>query len=235
MNRLSVTVVFALLPVLGACNKSSGSGLPSGLARFDAQLFTASGISIFHPLELGTHFEYATVTDGGVETIVVDVTHDTRVIMGVTCIVVRDTVHLDGELVEDTYDWFAIDKNGDLWYFGEDVKDYENGVLVSTEGSWEAGVDGALPGILVPAMPVVGQEIQQEYYEGEAEDRTRIEAIGETVVTSAGTFANCLKTRDFTPLEPGIFEFKYFAPGIGLVLIEEMNGTFIELTGISQP
>ena len=147
------------------------------------------------------------------------VTDETKEILGVTCIVVKDTVwDEDDELVEDTYDWYAQDKDGNVWYFGEDSKEYENGEVVSTKGSWESGVDGAKPGIIMEANPKVGNSYYQEYYEGEAEDMAEVISLGEPVSVPYDSFKNCLKTKEWTPLEPDIIANKYYAPGIGFVL-----------------
>ena len=118
----------------------------------------------------GTTFTYESVTEEGTEEDIVVVTNETKEILGVTATVVRDTVTLDGELIEDTFDWFAQDKEGNVWYLGEDTKEYENGEVVTTEGSWEAGVDGAEAGIVMLADPQVGDTYRQEWYPGHAED-----------------------------------------------------------------
>ncbi len=131
------------------------------------------------------------VYEGGdgaeVEHIEVVVLSETRVVMGITATVVRDTVTVDGELVEDTYDWYAQHAAGNVWYLGEDSKEYEAGEVVSTGGSWEAGVDGALPGIVMKADPQVGDAYRQEYYTGEAEDMAEVVRAGvaETVALGA--------------------------------------------------
>ena len=169
------------------------------------------------PLIPGTTFIYEGKTEDVREKIEVIVTHDTKEILGVTCIVVRDTVSVDGKLVEDTYDWFAQDKDGNVWYFGEDSNDYENGKLTGSAGSWEAGVDGAKPGIIMKADPQIGDAYRQEYYKGEAEDLAEVISLDESISVRYGPFENCLKTKEWTPLEPDVVENKYYAPGIGLV------------------
>jgi hypothetical protein len=131
---------------------------------------------------------------------------------------VHDTASIAGEVIEDTFDWFAQDKDGAVWYMGEDTKEYSQGMVVSTEGSWEAGQDGAQPGIIIPAMPMVGDKYRQEYYACEAEDMGEILELDATATTPAGSFTGCLKTRDTTPLEPNVNEEKYYCPGTGLVL-----------------
>jgi len=167
----------------------------------------------------------------------VTVTNETKEIMGVTCVVVRDTVTVDGELVEDTFDWYAQDKYGNVWYFGEESKQYEDGDLVSLEGSWKAGVDGAQPGIIMEADPVVGDLYRQEFAPGEAEDMGEVLALGETVTVPAGTFTDCLKTKDFTPMEPEVVEHKYYAPGVGVVkeVMVEGGTDIVELMEIVGP
>jgi hypothetical protein len=132
------------------------------------------------PLTPGSRWVYEGVEDGQVERVEVVVTEDRREVLGVSTIVVRDTVSEDGEVIEDTLDWFAQDREGNVWYFGEDSREFEDGEQISTEGSWEAGVDGALPGIVMLAQPQVGDAYRQEYDEGEAED------LGEVVGVGAG-------------------------------------------------
>ncbi len=185
------------------------------------------------PLVPGTTYTYEKDTADGLETTEVEVLHATKVILGVTCVVVRDIVTLDGDLVEDTLDWFAQDVFGNVWYLGEESKDYENGVLVSTEGSWEAGVDGAVAGIIMLASPIIGIAYRQEFYAGVAEDMGAVEALRETVTVPFGTFTDCLKTRDFTPLEPGVAERKYYARGVGRILETNDDGERAELISVA--
>ncbi|WP_342303874.1 hypothetical protein [Methanolobus sp. ZRKC5] len=170
------------------------------------------------PLKPGTTFVYEGETEEGTERNVVFVSPQKKVVMGVTTTVVEDRVWENGELVEETYDWFVQDKDGNVWYFGEDSNDYEDGEIVSTAGSWEAGVDGAEPGIIMKANPQVGDDYQQEYYEGEAEDMAEVLSLDESVSVEYGSFDNCLQTKEWTPLEPGIEEHKYYASGVGLLL-----------------
>jgi hypothetical protein len=214
------------LGIAAACtNNSNGEGVPV-LPEFLAQNFPGGPVTNpFFPLAVGSVRTYEKMTDEGLEQVVVEVTADTKVILGVTCVVVRDTVTLDGEVIEDTFDWFAQDMDGNVWYLGEDSKEYEDGMVVSTEGSWEAGVDGALAGIIMWGAPVVGTTYRQEFYEGEAEDMGTVIALDAMVTVPWGAFAGCLETEDFTPLEPGHVEAKYYAPGIGLVLeVDEEAG-----------
>jgi hypothetical protein len=180
----------------------------------------------YFPLVPGTTFVYE-----GAEHVEVHVTNATRIVMGVVCTVVRDTVSEDGAVVEDTYDWYAQDVHGNVWYFGEDSREYEDGKLKGTAGSWEAGVDGALPGIIMFGHPLAGVTYRQEYLKGEAEDMGAVLSLNATATVPLGTFHGVLRTKDFTPLEPGVLEHKYYAPGVGLVL-EEEGSSRVELTEV---
>jgi hypothetical protein len=160
------------------------------------------------------------------ERIEVIVTSKKKRVEGIEALVLRDTVtsRPGGELVEVTDDWYAQDREGNVWYLGEDTKEYENGEVASTSGSWEAGVDGAEAGIIMSADPGPGVTYRQEHYEGEAEDRAKVISIDETVKVPAGTFRNSLKTLETTPLEPSNKELKYYAPDVGPVLRTNEDG-----------
>ncbi|MEE8148119.1 MAG: hypothetical protein V3T24_10980, partial [Longimicrobiales bacterium] len=178
------------------------------------------------------HTYQVKTTAGDIEIIVVEVLPTTRVVAGVECAIVRDRVFCEDLLVEDTYDWYAQDQNGNVWYMGEEVTNYEyddDGNLIGTDsaGAWEAGQDvagvgsNAIPGIIMKTSFVVGDTYQQEFYAGEAEDRGEIFALDVAVTLADGTAYTCLQTRDTNPLDPGVVEFKYFAPGVGVVLEEK--------------
>jgi hypothetical protein len=137
---------------------------------------------------------------------------------------VRDTVTVDGELVEDTYDWYGQDEAGNVWYLGEDTAEYENGQVVSTAGAWESGVDGALPGIAMEASPQVGDSYRQEYYQGEAEDMAEVVRVGATEELAGGSIDDLTVIKEWTPLSPEIVEEKYYAPAVGLVLETTVTG-----------
>jgi hypothetical protein len=171
----------------------------------------------FLPLKPGTTLVYEGETDEGMERIEYAVTHKTKEILGVTCVVVHDQVTLEGELIEDTYDWFAQDKQGSVWYFGEASMEWEDGMVVSTFGSWEAGVDCAKPGIVMKAEPKVGDNYRQEFYPCIAEDEATVLALDETITVPQGTHQNCLRTHDFTQLDSEVNEEKVYARGIGVV------------------
>ena len=137
---------------------------------------------------------------------------------------VRDTVTEDGLLVEDTFDWYAQDADGNVWYLGEETAEFEDGHLAPREGSFEAGVDGALPGVVMPADPAAGLEYRQEYYAGEAEDNGAVLATGQQVEVPQGHFDEALLTADTNALEPEVLEYKLYAPDVGLVLTLDVSG-----------
>ena len=161
---------------------------------------------------------------GSEQRIEVTVTDRTKEIAGVRARVVHDVVTRGGRLVEDTYDWYAQDRAGNVWYLGEDTKEYENGKVVTTKGSWEAGVDGAQAGVIVPARPGVGMSYRQEYYAGEAEDAARVLSVDEQAEVPFGHFTGALLTRDHTPLQPRILEYKLYARRVGPVLVLGVSG-----------
>jgi hypothetical protein len=157
----------------------------------------------------------------------VTTTSDTKVILGVTCVVVHDVAYEHGTMnvLEDTYDWYAQDNDGNVWYFGEDTTAFEDGQS-SKEGSWEAGVDGAKPGIIMWAHPEdhIGATYRQECLSGVAEDKGEVLSVTETKTVTYGTFMNCVQTKDFSDLEPGVVENKFYAPGIGQILAVTVQG-----------
>jgi hypothetical protein len=174
---------------------------------------------------VGKVFHYRAETPEGVETTVVEVTATKKTIQGVSTTVVHDQVSLNGSLIEDTYDWYAQDRDGNVWYFGEDSRQIEDNVVIGTEGSWEAGVNGAQPGIVMLANPKVGMKYQQEFAPGVAEDMARIHSLSESVQVPYGNFDNCLETIEWTPLDKKSRESKFYALGVGLVLTIEGKGS----------
>lgn len=218
MMRVGMLWWLPLLLVGGACSEDSIFSppyepvLPSSWA--------ATVTNAYFPLQPGTRSEFQAVLEDGVETIIVEVLAGTRNVNGVPAVRVRDRVYLDGDLIEDTEDWYAQDAAGNVWYLGEDAKEIEDGRVVSTAGSWEWGENGALPGIMMWANPAahIGEEYRQEYYRGEAEDWGKVVGVGQSVTVPFGTFANCIRTEDWNALEPGEKEDKYYCPDTGLVL-----------------
>jgi hypothetical protein len=190
---------------------------------FEADLFVECVDNPYFPLIPEAEYRYETETDEGIEETVVMVTEETKRILGIQATVVRDTVSMDGELIEDTFDWFAQDDRGNVWYLGEDTKEYEDGEVVSTEGSWEAGVDGAVAGIIMLGNPREGDAYRQEYFKGEAEDLGAVLSLAERVSVPAGSFEDVLMTADENPLDPEL-EHKFYAPGVGLVRVEKVDG-----------
>jgi hypothetical protein len=188
----------------------------------------------YFPLTPGTTYIYEGQTRDGFEHDEFVVTHNTRVIDGVTCTEIHDSVFLDGELTEDTLDWFAQDKDGNVWYFGENTEELEDGLITTIEGSFMAGVDGDKPGIVMKAQPAVGDFYRQEFSLANAEDFAETLSLDETVMVPAGTFHHCLKSEETTPLEVDLREDKFYAPGIGNVLEVDANtGERVELVRIT--
>lgn len=204
------------LGFLAATQSTSGDELPP----FDPATFVAVVDNPYFPLVPGTTSTF----DGAGEHIVVEVLAAPKIILGIAATEVRDRVYADGQLVEDTRDWYAQDAAGNVWYLGEAVQNFENGQPAGTAGSWEAGVNGATAGINMRAHPEVGDSYRQEYAAGTAEDMARVRSVTERVVVPYGTFANCVKTLEWTPLEPGHRGYKYYAAGVGLVLESSARG-----------
>jgi hypothetical protein len=215
--------------------------LPQGAdpVTLDPANFVAAINHPYWPMPVRATWTYREVDSTGEEfRVFVEVLDETKQILGITATVVHDQVTtVDGDLVEDTTDWYAQDAQGNLWYLGEQTAEYENGEVVSTEGSWEAGVDGAQPGIILPAAPAVGQAYRQEYYAGQAEDQAEILAVDEQVAVESGSYSEVVMTRETTSLEPDVLEYKFYAPGVGIVQTLGVSPDFsreqlIEWTGL---
>jgi hypothetical protein len=219
---MRVVTVLALLATLAACGAEERRALPVGSepVELDPGDFTTEIDNPYWPMRPGSRWVYRE----GDQRVVVTVTDRTREIMGIDARVVHDVVTENGEVVEDTFDWYAQDADGNIWYLGEATKEFENGEVVSTEGSWEAGVGGAQPGILLPGDPEPGLEYRQEYLEGEAEDAAEVLALDARVRVPYGAFEDVLQTKDFTPLDPKLVEHKFYAKGVGPVLAKAVSG-----------
>ena len=164
---------------------------------------------------------------------VVAITTRTKVLDGVTTVVVDDRVSLDGRLAEETLDYFAQDDAGNVWYFGEDSEELSNGRVTTLGGTWQAGVNGAKPGIVMEAHPKVGDFYRQEFLLGTAEDTAGVLSLDQSVTVPAGTFDHCLETYEITGLEPGALEHKYYSAGVGNVLtIDLVSGDRFPLVQI---
>jgi len=195
-------------------------------ADLDPADFTTEIDNRYWPMAPGTQWVYREIDEEGQELrVVVTVTSGTKeVANGVTARVVRDTVTLDGEVVEDTFDWYAQDSAGTIWYLGEDTAEFENGRIVSREGSFEAGTDGALAGVIMPGEPAVGMAYRQEYLRGEAEDNGEVLSLDEQAEVPAGHFDRALLTKDTITIEPDVLEYKLYVPGVGPVLTLGVSG-----------
>jgi hypothetical protein len=192
---------------------------------FDPAAFVDEITNPLLPMTPGTTSTYEGQTDDGYQVTEVNITTGTRPILGVDCIVVEVNEYLDGEISEITVEWFAEDQAGNVWYFGEETAEFENGEVVSTAGSWEAGVDGAQPGIVMLANPRLGDAYRQEYLPGVAADVAEVVGLDVPVVLSDGSQHRCLMTREWSPLNPDEVEYKYHAPGRGLVREVNVDGT----------
>jgi hypothetical protein len=191
---------------------------------------TASGFSAhvdnpWLPLKPGTVYTYHGFKDGKPSVDVVVVTPHVKTIDGAPCVVVEDRLFLAGRLEERTTDWYTQDARGNVWYFGESTAELDrNGHVTSTEGTWQAGRSGAVPGIFMPANPQVGQSGRQEFYKGHAEDHFRVLDLRAKVKVPGATSSRALLTEEWTPLEPGVLDHKLYVRGIGNVLEQSVKG-----------
>jgi hypothetical protein len=229
-RTLTIATASVLAAVaIGACgddddngDQSAGSDLPQGSepVELNPADFTTEIDNPYWPMRAGSRWVYDEIDEEGkVLKVEVTVTDRTKQIAnGVEALVVRDVVSEDGEPVEVTDDWYAQDADGNIWYLGEDTAEYENGKVATRAGSFEAGVDGAQPGVIMPANPQDGMTYRQEYYAGEAEDEGEILSLNQQVAVPFGRFTDALMTRDTNPLEPKVNELKFYAEGVGPVL-----------------
>ena len=199
--------------------------MPSSTASLDPTDFTVDITNTYWPMPVGARWVYAETEGRDAQKVVVTVTDRTKTVAaGVEARVVHDVVTEGGDVVEDTFDWYAQDSEGNIWYLGEDTAEYEDGEVVTREGSWEAGVDGAEAGVLIPAVPQPGMAYRQEYLAGEAEDEAVVLSVSEMVEAPTGRYTDALLTRETTPLEPNVAELKFYAPGIGPALVLQVSG-----------
>src|SRR5919108_3396203 len=221
-----IAAAVLLLTACGGGSKSSSSELPRGSMPFELHPadFTTEIDNPYWPMVPGSHWVYRESENGEVQRVDVTVTQRTKRIAGIEARVVHDLVTHDGEKIEDTFDWYAQDADGNLWYLGEDTKEYENGKLKTTEGSWEAGVDGALAGIILAADPQPGLTYREEYYKGHAEDGAQILSLGALAKVPYGRFDHALQTRNFSGIEPDVVEEKFYVRGVGVVLEITVSG-----------
>jgi hypothetical protein len=205
---------------------AAAAALPIGgePAHLDPAQFTTRIDHPYWPMRPGSRWVYRqTDADGDRRRIEVTVTHLTKAIMGIEARVVHDVAIVNGEVTEDTYDWYAQDARGNVWYLGEDTRQLEDGKVTSTEGSWQAGVDGAQPGILLPGRPSPGMAYRQEYGAG-AQDTAAVLSLHQRAKVPSGLFDHVLVTKEFTPLEPRLLQHDFFALGVGPVLSLTVSG-----------
>ena len=213
-TKWTLTVVLALAAILVA---SPAGSRPAG--------FSARVDNPWYPLKPGSVYVYRGVKDGEPAREVMTVTHRTRVIDGAPCVVVSDLLYLSGRLEERTIDWYTQDAKGNVWYFGERTAEIDrNGKVKSTAGSWTAGVDGARPGIFMFARPRPGRWARQEYYKGQAEDHFQVVSMRTSVRVPYLSTSRAMLTKEWTPLEPGVIDHKYYVRGIGTVLEQTAKG-----------
>ena len=240
MNKRGPAAIAAVLmpAILAGCGTDDGGrgkqptpapiGLPQAddLVELDPTEVGPDVTNAWFPLEPGTRWTYREVNeDGEALLVVVTATSETRMIAnGVEARIVRDTVTLDGEIIEDTFDWYAQDADGTVWYLGEETAEFEDGEISSRHGSFEAGVDDAQAGIVMPAEPAVGDVYRQEYAAGVAEDNGAVLALDATAEVPAGAYDNLVQTADTNALEPDALENKFYARGVGPVLTIDVAG-----------
>lgn len=218
-----ISLVAGLLASVFAA--ASTAGAEAGMRGLDPADFVPRVTNRWFPLKPGTIYAYRGVKDGKPSRDIVTVTSQTRLVQGVRTTVVRDRLYLSGRLEERTSDWYAQDKKGNVWYFGEATAELDRrGRVTTTEGSWQSGVDGARAGIFMPARPQIGQSGLQEHYRGQAEDHFRVVSLSAFVRVPFVSTKHALLTREWTPLEPNVLDHKYYVRGIGMVKETSVKG-----------
>jgi hypothetical protein len=217
MNWKKRFSILAALVILLLSTSVPAAGAKPAL-EFDPDDFVRKVTNPYFPLKPGTTLVYKGENEGTPTRQVMTVTNKTKKIMGVTTTVVHDRAYEDGVLIEETIDWYAQDEDGNVWYFGEDTKEYdENGNVISTDGSWQAGVDGAKPGIVMLAHPKKGKKYNQENAPGIAEDKAQVIGYKDSFCVPYKCFKNVLVIKDWNPLEKGFVEHKYYAKEVGFI------------------
>src|SRR5262245_37682659 len=220
-----------------APNRSAETTATSNLVTvpFDPHNFVRGVDHPYFPLPPGKVYTFRNLLKDTHELNTVEVTRMNKTILGVAVTVVHDQVFIaDGSLGEDTFDWFAQDRQGNVWYFGEDTKTIDHGTLVTTEGSWEAGKNGARAGIIMLANPTVGDIYKQEDAPGVVADMAKVISLDESASVPYGNFSGCIETTEWTPIEPGDRAHKFYARGVGIVLetSTRQGGERDELIGV---
>jgi hypothetical protein len=220
-TKRTLSVGLALVTFLVA----GSSFAQHGATRSARPGFSARVTNTWFPLKPGSTYVYRGSKDGKPSRDVMTVTHRTRNIDGAPCVVVRDLLYLRGRLEERTTDWYTQDAKGNVWYFGEKTAELDrNGKVTSTAGSWLAGVHGAIPGIFMFAVPKPGRSARQEFYKGQAEDHFEVLTMHTRVAVPYLTTRRAMLTKEWTPLEPGVIDHKYYVRGIGTVLEQSVKG-----------
>jgi hypothetical protein len=237
-----VLIAGSLALLAAACGKSGSSSASSPTGTVSAPATVSSSASGYHPvidaanfqavvdnpwfpLKPGSTWTYTGTKDGEPSRDVYVVTRDTKIIGGVPCVIISDRLYLSGVLEERTSDYYTQDRQGNVWYFGEDTAELDkNGNVKSTEGSWLTGQDGAQPGIFMQANPTVSQTFRQEYYAGHAEDQFKVVSLASPVTVPYGAFSDALLTQEWTALEPDVLDHKYYAKGVGEVAELSVKG-----------
>ncbi len=250
-NRRLLTALAATLlpPIAVACSSSNTSR--TGFApqapslapihgtyapKIDPANFVTTIDNPYFPLEPGTTFLYKGVHENGTtqQTDEMVVTHQTKVILGVTCVVVRDTVSSYGKPIERTFDWYAQDKYGNVWYMGEDTREVRHGRFVKMSDSWQGGINGAEPGIIMPGNPQPGDQYRQEYLPRHALDQSEVLGSGGPIQVPHGTYETTLLTVETSPqIDPGVAEDKYYVAGVGDIKEQTVSGNHEEIELVS--
>jgi hypothetical protein len=226
---LTIALVAGIATGVGAATAGTIKPPPWALhgpysPRIDPANFVAGVDNPYFPLKPGTGFHYRGIKEGTLQTDDIVVTHLTKRVLGVKVTVVRDTVSEHGKVVERTFDWYAQDKRGNVWYMGEDSLELSHGRLVRAGDSWQAGVNGGKPGIIMRAHPRPGEVYRQEYFKpGGALDQARVFGLRASVKVPYGAFRRSLVTVEWSPVEPQ-FEKKYYVKGIGEVAEQVTQG-----------
>jgi len=215
MRKRAVVAAGIAALVGGTWFVTMARGAPS-VPNVNPSNFVARVTNPYFPLKPGTVLTYKGIKDGQTQIDRVTVTHRTKTILGVHATVIHDVATHQGHLLEATFDYYAQDKQGNVWYFGENTKAYQNG-RVSTEGSWMAGRNNARPGIIMEADPRVSDGYRQEYLKGHAEDQAWVVALAATVHVPGGSFHPALKSFEWTRLEPNVIDEKDYGRGVGII------------------
>jgi len=254
MTGMALSALAASALLASGCGSSGGEASSSTAARptqsaselapihgpYSPAIDPANFVDVidnrYFPLKPGTTFHYKGVAEDGKtpQTDDMAVTQRTKRILGVDSTVVRDSVYSRGELVERTFDWYAQDKGGNVWYMGELAREVEHGKLVKASDSWQAGVDGAEPGIIMPGEPQRGDAYRQEYYPHHAMDQARVLGSGGPVQVPNGSYKDTLLTEETAPqLDPSVAERKYYVAGVGDVKEQTVSGNQEQIELIS--